>query len=91
MPINNKFIDNSNNKETLNITNQYKNFKQIVNTFYNDGKYYEKLNGELKLIGPSTFFEFNGTEVKMNLYVDLKEKKWNNKYLNLFNFKFIEM
>ena len=62
-----------------------------VNIFYNDGKYYEKLNGELKLIGPSTFFEFNGTEVKMNLYVDLKEKKWNNKYLNLFNFKFIEM
>lgn len=36
MPINNKFIDNSNNKETLNITNQYKNFKQIVNTFYNE-------------------------------------------------------
>ena len=37
MPINNKFIDNSNSKETLNmITNQYKNFKQIVNTFYNE-------------------------------------------------------
>ncbi|MCI8636416.1 MAG: hypothetical protein HFJ36_00865 [Clostridia bacterium] len=36
MPINNKFIDNSNSKETLNMTNQYKNFKQIVNTFYNE-------------------------------------------------------
>lgn len=62
-----------------------------VDIFYNDGKYYEKLNGELKLIAPSAFFEFKGTEVKMNLYVDLKEKKWNNKYLNLFNFKFIEL
>ena len=36
MPINNKFIDNSKSKETLNMTNQYKNFKQIVNTFYNE-------------------------------------------------------
>lgn len=62
-----------------------------VDIFYNDVKYYEKLNGELKLIAPSAFFEFKGTEVKMNLYVDLKEKKWNNKYLNLFNFKFIEL
>ncbi len=33
MSINNKFIDNAN---TLNTTNQYKNFKQIVNTFYNE-------------------------------------------------------
>lgn len=83
------------------LASTYKNFRlkkgkakiaeSNVDIFYNDGKYYEKLNGELKLIAPSAFFEFNGTEVRMNLYVDLKEKKWNNKYLNLFNFKFIEL
>lgn len=33
MSVNNKFIDNT---KTLNTTNQYKNFKQIVNTFYNE-------------------------------------------------------
>ena len=62
-----------------------------ITIFYNDGKYYEKLNGKLKLIAPSAFFEIKGIEVKMNLYVDLKEKKWDNKYLDLFNFKFIEL
>lgn len=36
MSVNHKFIDNSSNKETINTTNQYKNFKQIVNTFYNE-------------------------------------------------------
>ena len=94
-------INKAVSKYNRELASTYKNFRlkkgkakiaeSNVNIFYNDGKYYEKLNGELKLIGPSTFFEFNGTEVKMNLYVDLKEKKWNNKYLNLFNFKFIEM
>ncbi len=79
----------------------YKNFQykkdeiEILNEktiiYYNDGKYYEKLNGETKLISPGAFFEICNTEVRMTLYADLKEEKWDNKYLKLFKFKVVEL
>lgn len=59
--------------------------------YYNDGKYYEKLNGEIKLISPGVFFEICDTEVEINLYADLKEEKWDNKYLKMFNFYIVEL
>lgn len=62
-----------------------------VPIYYNDGKYYEKQNGETRLISPGAFFEIEDIEVRMTLYAELKEQKWNNKYLNLFEFKVIEL
>lgn len=62
-----------------------------IDIFYNDGKYYKKLDGQLKLIVPSVFFEFKNTEIRMNLYGALKEKKWDNKYLKLFDFKIVQL
>lgn len=59
--------------------------------YYNDGKYYEKLNGETKLISPGAFFEICDTEVEINLYADLKEEKWDNKYLKMFKLYLVEL
>ena len=75
---------------------QYKKGEAIVlgiktNIYYNDGAYYEKIDGEKKLISPGAFFEIKDTEVEMVLYVDLKEEKWDNKYLELFKFKMIKL
>lgn len=83
------------------LKNDYKDFKlekdkvkilgNKINLFYNDGGYYTKNNGQLKLIAPSAFFEFESTEIKINLYGTLKTKRWNNNYIDLFNFKIIEL
>lgn len=66
-------------------------FNKKISIYYNDGKYYEKLNGETKLISPGVFFEICDTEVEIVLYADLKEEKWDNKYLKLFKFKIVEL
>ena len=86
------------NKE---LKKKYKNFQykkdeiKILNekipVYYNDGKYYEKLSGEIKLISPGVFFEIDDIEVRMTLYAELKEEKWDNKYLKLFKFKVVEL
>ncbi len=79
----------------------YKNFQykkdeiEILNEkvpiYYNNGKYYKKLNGETKLISPGVFFEIDDIEVEVVLYADLKEEKWDNKYLKLFKFQIVEL
>ncbi len=82
-------------KETYRDFQYKKDEVEILNEkvpiYYNDGKYYEKFNGETKLISPGGFFEICDTEVRMTLYADLKEEKWDNKYLKLFKFKVVEL
>lgn len=83
------------------LKNTYKDFqyckgsaiigKTKFDIFYNDGGYYEKINGEKVLISPGAFLEINGIEVEIALYANLKDVKWDNKYLDLFNFKMIKM
>ena len=83
------------------LRNTYKDFQykkgkaKILGTsieiFYNDGGNYEKNNGDKKLISPGAFFEIKGIEVQISLYADLKEEKWNNKYLELFHYKIINL
>lgn len=64
---------------------------QIISIFYNDGKFYEKIDGNLKLVAPSAFFEINDVEIRMNLYGRLKEEKWDDKYLELFKFESVQL
>lgn len=75
---------------------QYKKGKaEILGTsiviFYNDGGNYEKINGDKKFISPGAFFEIKDIEVQISLYADLKGVKWDNKYLELFHFKEINL
>lgn len=64
---------------------------QKISIFYNDGKFYEKIDGNLKLVAPSAFFELNDVEIRMNLYGRLKEEKWDDKYLELFKFESVQL
>lgn len=79
-----KYLDFQYRKEKKKIENQ------TVSVFVNDGGYYTLVNGQKKLISPGAFFEIEKFEVEISLYVELKDKQWEDKYIDMFDFNIVE-
>lgn len=66
-------------------------FNEQIPIYSIDGGYYVNSYGESKLIGTEALFEVKNFEVKIMLRVELTEEKWDNQYLDLFDFKLITL